>query len=77
MNICKIIKFITIKLCTQLINTLAFSQIDYCSSLLFNLPSSHIKRLNRIIKSGIRTILCQHLIDHSSISMSAKKLKIP
>ena len=34
------------------------------------------KPLNRIIKSGIRTILCQPLIDHSSISMSAIKLKI-
>ena len=76
MNIHKIRKFITIKLCTQLINSLAFSQIDYCSSLLFGLPSSHIKPLNRIIKSGIRIILCQPLIDHSSISMSAIKLKI-
>ena len=76
MNIRKIRKFMTSKLCTQLINSLAFSQIDYCSSLLFNLPSSHIKPLNRIIKSGIRTILCQPLIDNSSISMSAIKLKI-
>ena len=76
MNIRKIRKIITIKLCTQLINSLAFSQIDYCSYLLFNLPSSDIKPLNRIIKSGIRTILCQPLIDHSSISMSAIKLKI-
>ena len=76
MNIRKIRKFITFKLCTQLINSLAFSQIDYCSSLLFNLHSSHIKPRNRIIKSGIRTILCQPLIDHSSISMSAIKLKI-
>ena len=76
MNIRKIRKIITIKLCTQLINSLAFSQIDYCSSLLFNLPPSHIKPLNRIIKSGIRTILFQPLIDHSSISMSAIQLKI-
>ena len=76
MNIRKIRKIITFKLCTQLINSLAFSQIDYCSSLLFNLPSSHIKPFNRIIKSGIRTIVCQPLIDHSSISMSAIKLKI-
>ena len=76
MNIRKIRKFITIKLCTQLINSLSFSQIDYCSPLLFSLPSSHIKPLNRIIKSGIRTILCQPLIDHSYISMSAIKLKI-
>ena len=76
MNICKIRKCITIKLCTQLINSLAFSQIYYCSSLLFSLPSSHLKPLNRIIKSGIITILCQPLIDHSSISMSAIKLKI-
>ena len=75
MNIRKIRKIITSKLCT-LINSLAFSQINYCSSLLFNLPSSHIKPFNRIIKSGIRTILCQPLIDHSSISMSAIKLKI-
>ena len=74
MNILKIRKFITTKLCKQLINSLAFSQIDYCSSLLFNLPSSHIKPLNRIIKSGIRTILCQP--HHSSISMSTIKLKI-
>ena len=65
MNIRKIRKFITIKLCTQHINSLSFSQIDYCSPLLFSLPSSHIKPLNRILKSGIRTILCQPLIDHS------------
>ena len=57
MNIHKIRKFITIKLFTQYINLLAFSQIDYCNSLLFSLPSSHIKPLNIIIKSGIRTIL--------------------
>ena len=76
MNIRKIRKIITIKLCIQLINSLAFSQIDYCSSLLFSLPSSHIKLLNRIIKPGIRTILYQPLIGHSSISMSAIKLKI-
>ena len=75
MNIRKIRKIITIKLCTQLINSLAFSQIDYCSSLLFSLPSSHIKPPNRIIKSGIRTILCQPLIDHSSISMSTITFK--
>ena len=47
MNIRKIRKFITIKICTQLINSLAFSQINYCSSLLFSLPSSHIKPLNK------------------------------
>ena len=79
MNIHKIRKFITIKLFTQYINLLAFSQIDYCNSLLFSLPSSHIKPLNIIIKSGIRTILYfifQLLIDHSSISMNAIKIKI-
>ena len=43
---------------------------------MYSLLSSHIKPLNRIIKSGIRTILCQPLIDHSSISMNAIKLKI-
>ena len=76
MNIRQIRILFTIKLYTQLINSLAFSQIDYCSSLLFSLPSSNIKPLNRIIKSGIRTILFQPLIDHSSISMSTIQLKI-
>ena len=45
-----ICKHITRPLCAVLINSLVNSHIDYCSSLLYNLPDSSIAPFNRIIR---------------------------
>ena len=52
----KIRKSITLSLNKTLVNSLILSRIDYCSSILINLPLSSISPLNRVIRSSIRTI---------------------
>ena len=56
---------ITLLLCAVLINSLIISRIDYCSSLLYNLPASSIAPLNRIIRSSIQSIFNIKLSYHS------------
>ena len=62
----KIRKSITVSLIKTLVNSLVLSHIDYCSSLLINLPLSSISPLNRIIRSSIRTTYNLRIRDHSS-----------
>ena len=45
----------TVSLTKTLVNSLVFSRIDYCSSILINLPLSSISPLNRVIRSSILT----------------------
>ena len=52
-----------------LVNYLVLSRIDYCSSLLINLPLSSISPLNRVIRPSIRTNYNLHIRDHSSTSL--------
>ena len=64
----KIRKSITVYLTKTLVNSLVLSRIDYCSSILINLPLSSISPLNRIIRSSIRTTYNLSIRDHSSTS---------
>ena len=64
----KIRKSITVSLTKTLVNSLVLSRIDYCSSILINLPLSSISSLNRVIRSSIRTTYNLRIRDHSSTS---------
>ena len=47
-------KFITTKSCSILINSLIFSRLDYCNSILCSLPSISISKIDRIIRASTR-----------------------
>ena len=64
----KIRKSTTLSLTKTLVNSIVLSYIDYCSSILINLPSSSISPLNRVIRSSIRTTYNLRIRDHSSTS---------
>ena len=64
----KIRKSITVSLTKTLVNSLVLSRIDYCSSILINIPLSSISPLNRVIRSSIRTTYNLRIRDHSSTS---------
>ena len=54
------LKSITIIINKTLVNSIVLSLIDYCSSILINLPLSPISPLNRVIRSSIRTTYNLH-----------------
>ena len=64
----KIRKSITVYLTKTLVKSLVLSRIDYCSSLIINLPLSSIFPLNRVIRSSIHTIYNLRIRYHSSTS---------
>ena len=68
-RIIKIQKSITVFLTKTLVNSLIFSRIDYCSSILINLPLSCISSLNRVMCSSIRITYNLCIQDHSSTSL--------
>ena len=69
-------KYINNNLTYILINSLVFSSIDYCNSILIGLPQSTILSINRIIRSAVRTIYRQPREDHSSVTLKTKSLRI-
>ena len=75
-NIRHIRKYINNNLTYILINSLVFSSIDYCNSILIGLPQSTILPINRIIRSAVRTIYRQPRGDHSSVTLKMKSLRI-
>ena len=75
-NIRHIRKYINNNLTYILINSLVFSSIDYCNSILIGLPQSTILPINRIIRSAVRTIYRQPREDHSSVTLKMKSLRI-
>ena len=64
----KIRKSITLSLTKTQVNSLVLSRMDYCSSILINLPLSSISPLNRVIRSSIRIKYKLRIRDHSSTS---------
>ena len=64
----KIRKSITVSLIKTLVNSLVLSRIDYCSSILINIPLSFIYPINRVIHSPICTTYNLRILDHSSTS---------
>ena len=86
-NICKISnlhiykirsirKFITKKSCSILINSLIFSRLDYCNSLLCSLPSISISKIDRIIRASTRLTFNLSYSDYTtSVSSLMSSLK--
>ena len=52
-------KYINNDLCRILVNSLAMSPIDYCCSILQDLPECRIRPLTRIIRASVRFIFKQ------------------
>ena len=63
-NIGKIRKFLTIEFCKVLVNSLVISQLDYCYSVYYGLPSYQFLRLQRVQNTAARLISCSHKYDH-------------
>ena len=63
-NIGKIRKFLTVESCKVLVNSLVISQLDYCNSIYYGLPSYLILRLQRVQNTAARLISCSHKYDH-------------
>ena len=68
-RIINIRKSITVSITKTLDNSLVLSRIDYCSSILINLPLSSLSPLNRVIRSSIHTTYNLGIRDHSSTSL--------
>ncbi|KAK6191023.1 hypothetical protein SNE40_002773 [Patella caerulea] len=64
-NIGRIRNFIDTDTSKLLVNSLVTSRLDYCNSLLFNLPSLQLNRLQKIQNKAARIItrtkLCEHI----------------
>ena len=66
-NIGKIWHLLSYNACAQLIHTLISIRLDYCNSLLYNLPKSSIERLqkiqNHIARTLTKTPRCDHICE--------------
>ena len=69
-------KYINNNLTYILINSLVFSLVDYCNSILIRLPQYSILPINRIIRSAVIMIYRQPCEDHSSVTLKMKSLRI-
>ena len=69
-------KLITHKTCEILINSLVFSRLDYVNSLYNRLPKCRTNKIDKIIRSSIRTIHNIKFNNHISISSLQHKLQI-
>ena len=69
-------KLITHKTCEILIHSLVFSRPDYVNSLYNRLPKCRTNKIDKIIRSSIRTIHNIKFNNHISISSLQHKLQI-
>ena len=72
-NIRHIRNYINKNTCRILINSLVFSIILICNSILVGLPKSSLIPINRIISSSVRLIHRQHRTDHTSVSIKMRR----
>nr|CAH0104286.1 unnamed protein product [Daphnia galeata] len=63
----KIRRFLDFSSVKCVVNALVLSRLDYCNSLYLNLPSSLLKRLQRVQNAAIRTIFNLQKREHVSI----------
>ena len=70
-NIGHIRKFLTEASCATLIHSLISSRIDYCNSLLANLPAATIKSVQRIQNTAARIVSLKSKYDHITPVLSA------
>ena len=55
-NIGKVRKLLSFDACASLIHALIGSRLDYCNSILYNLPDSKISRLQRVQNQAVRIL---------------------
>ena len=63
-RISSIRKYLSTDAATKLVTSLILSRLDYCNSLLSGLPTSSLRRLQRIQNSAARLILRKKKTDH-------------
>ena len=76
-NIGKLRHLLSYDACAQLIHGLISMRLDYCNSLLYNLPKSSIERLKKIQNQAARTLTKAPRRDHiSEVLVSLHWLRI-
>ena len=63
-NIRRIRKFLTMKSTRVLVHAFIMGRIDYCNSLLYCLPTTHIKKLQRVQNAAARLICSISRLSH-------------
>ena len=56
-NIRSIRKFITTDMCNTLVKSLVLNQLDYCNSILYGLPDSEIRKLQKVQNCAAKLVL--------------------
>ena len=70
-NIGLIRKFLTQDACATLVHSLVSSQIDYCNSLLVNLPATSLCKLQRVINTAARIVSLHPKSEHITPVLSS------
>ena len=63
-NIKRISQFLTQDSLLKLIHAFVTSRLDYCNSLLYGLPKSHIAKLQRVQNAAARIVTNTHRFEH-------------
>lgn len=68
-NIRSIRRFISVKLCETLVVSLVLNSFDYCNSVLYGLPQSEIKKLQRVQNYAAKMTLCLKRFDSATAAL--------
>jgi len=63
-NIGRIRRYLTHDSCTTLVHSLVSSRIDYCNSLLVNLPATSLDKLQRVLNTAARIVSLRPKSEH-------------
>ena len=55
-NISRIRKFLNTDTTKALVHTFVTSRVDYCNSLLYSLPASHLNKVQRVLNAAARLV---------------------
>ena len=55
-NISRIRKFLSTDTTKALVHTFVTSRVDYCNSLLYSLPASHLNKVQRVLNAAARLV---------------------
>ena len=55
-NISRIRKFLNTDTTKALVDTFVTSRVDYCNSLLYSLPASHLNKVQRVLNAAARLV---------------------
>ena len=63
-NIARIRKFLSVKTTEILVHAFVSSKLDYCNSLLYNIPKYVLNKLQFVQNAAARLITCSRKYDH-------------